>query len=43
MIHFLQEMNFENWHFHGVYAKEMDPTVLLLSTKAPLSQWIHEI
>jgi len=32
MIHFLQEMNFGNWHFHGVYAKEVDPTVLLLST-----------
>ena len=43
MIQFLQEMNFGNWHFHGVFAKEMDPTVLLLSTKASSSQWIHEV
>jgi hypothetical protein len=29
--------------FHGMYAKEMDHTILLLSTKASSSQWIHEV
>jgi len=43
MIHFLQEINFENWQLYRVYAKEMDPIVLLLSTKASSSQWVHEV
>jgi hypothetical protein len=42
IIHFLQEMNFGKRHFQGVYAKETDPTVLLLSTKASSSQWNHK-